>query len=290
MSDNPTTTKRMSYQPEYVYGSIHDANGLWTGEYGLKPWPAHLQPRLAVPDGNGAAESTTFLPVTASMRQKLEATCAALIDLMDELDLDPDLEEIGDDEPLNGWPDGRQPNARMSCDEDREQDDCDLEPASDDERELGWQNEGSQASLHISIDDGEPDLGSCGHGTGWREGETNDDREQENEHGDSSDLEPFLGWSEVESHHGAQPTGTEFPIECGGPAQFDGSGERIAKKQIKEHKKRKLSAGRKGEILFRREDPITPPCYMTSDPWTRNLPPEANEVVIPHLDLRQAGK
>ena len=34
-----------SYIPEYVYGAIHDANGRWTGEHGLVPWPAHLRPQ-----------------------------------------------------------------------------------------------------------------------------------------------------------------------------------------------------------------------------------------------------
>lgn len=301
MSDNPTTTKRMSYQPEYVYGSINDANGLWTGEYGLKPWPAHLQPRLAARDSIGGLEPTTFLPVTASMRQKLEATCAALIDLMDALDLDPDLEETGDDEPLQGWPNGSQPNAEMSCDDDREADNSDQEPDSDDERELGWQDEGSQASLHSSIDDGEPDLGFCGHGTGWREGETTDDREQENEHRDDSDYENTLGWPETYGQGlrvgiDISPSDYEADLQDGdyhgGSAQFDGSGEHIAKKQIKEHKRRKRSAGRKGAILFRREDADNTPSprYMWNDEWIRNLPPEATETLIPHITMHKASK
>lgn len=221
-----------AYIPEYVFGSLPDANGRWTGEYGLKPWPAHLQPRPTAAESNGSSESTAFLAVTPSMRQKLAATCEALIALLDEIDGDENLEETADDEPHLGWPSGRQPNAEMSCDDDLEADDCDLESGSDDERELGWQDEGSQASLQGSLYDGEPDLGFCGHGTGWRQGEETDDREQENEHGDDSDGEPFLGWSEVQSQDGALPTGDEFPRKGNGPEKFDGSGERIAKKQL----------------------------------------------------------
>ncbi|RFC66730.1 MULTISPECIES: hypothetical protein [Mesorhizobium] len=227
------------------------------------------------------------------MRKKLVATCEALIALLDEIDGDENVEGTADEEPLLGWPDGGQrPTAEMSCDGDREADDCDLESGSDDERELGWQDEGSQASLQGSLYDGEPDLGFCGHGTGWREGEATDDREQENEHLDKSDYEPFLGWSEVQSQHGAQPTGEEFPIECGGSAKADGSGVRIAKKQLKENARRRKAAGVRGEILFRREEAdATPmPRYMWNDQWTGNLPPEANEVLIPNFSMYRASK
>ena len=88
MTDNPSTTKRMSYQPQYVFGGIPDANGCWTGEYGLKPWPAHLQPRPTAPESNVSPEPTAFLAVTPSMRQKLADTCEALIALLDEIDGD----------------------------------------------------------------------------------------------------------------------------------------------------------------------------------------------------------
>ncbi|WP_137113329.1 hypothetical protein [Mesorhizobium sp. GR13] len=291
-----------AYIPEYVFGSLPDANGLWTGEYGLKPWPAHLRTRPTAPESNGSSESTAFLAVTPSMRKKLVATCEALIALLDEIDGDENVEGTADEEPLLGWPDGGQkPNAEMSCDGDREADDCDIEPGSDEERELGWQDEGSQASLQGSLYDGEPDLGFCGHGTGWREGETTDDREQENEHRDDSDYEHTLGWPETYGQGlrvgiDISPSDYEADLQDGdyhgGSAQFDGSGEHIAKKQIKEHKRRKRSAGRKGEILFRREDADSTPSprYMWNDEWIRNLPPEATETLIPHITMHKASK
>jgi len=293
-------TKRTSYVPEYTYGLIPGTYD----QFGLIPWPAHLQPKVTVAE-EASRESTAFLAVTPQMRQKLAATCEALIALLDEIDGDENVEGTADEEPLLGWPNGGQrPTAEMSSDDDRELDNADSE------HELGWQDEGGQGSLQASFGDyepelgsteeidqvrrletatgwqthdGEPDLGFCGHGTGWHEGETTDDREQENEHRDDSDFEPFLGWSEDQSLHGAQPVGDEFPRECGGPAQFDGGGERIAKKQLKEHARRKQLAGRKGEILFQRDDAAASPRpeYAWHDQWTGNLPPEAHEVLIP---------
>jgi hypothetical protein len=115
---------------------------------------------------NAPAEFTTFVPVTSSMRQRLEATIDNLIALLDEIDGDPDRESTGDDEPILGWPDewtgrGAQP-LRLTGDDDRElesehdedggdaepdsdgesggdeEPDSDYEPEGNDEPNLGW--------------------------------------------------------------------------------------------------------------------------------------------------------
>lgn len=52
---------------------------------------------------NACPEPILFLPMTASMRLRLEATIENLIALLDEVDGDPDIEpeidDNGDDEP-----------------------------------------------------------------------------------------------------------------------------------------------------------------------------------------------
>jgi hypothetical protein len=296
MSDNPTTTKRFSYQPECVFGHIPDANRRWTGEYGLKPWPAHMQPRQTASESNGPSEPTAFLAVTPSMRQKLAATCEALIALLDEIDGDENLEETADDEPLLGWPNGKRPTAEMSCDQDREHDDCDLETSHDDERELGWQNEGSQASLHSSMYDGEPDLGWTGHGIGWRDGEETDDREH-----DAGDDR------EIEYDGGVEDTPFDDERNCdiagGGSVNQYVDGWRPDPNYVPPVKKQKK--GKRGKnlansqelsaipvVLFQREvaDSTPMPRYIWNDHWTNNLPPEAHETLIPEISMYWVSK
>ncbi|MGC4024412.1 MAG: hypothetical protein QM744_04205 [Mesorhizobium sp.] len=177
MNDNPSTTKRMSYQPEYVYGDIPDANGRWTGQYGLKPWPAHLQARQTASESNASSEPTTFLSVTPSMRKKLAATFEALIALLDEIDGDCDVESTlgaperspephrGKRGPVYGkeardnegdqtnWADG----ANAAFEDDCETDNEDNEDGGDNEPNLGW----------------------TGHGIGCLKGEQTDDREED---------------------------------------------------------------------------------------------------------------
>ena len=47
------------------------------------------------------AERTVFVPVTRSMRHRIEETIEQLIGLLDEIDADPDLEPDSDAEPDN---------------------------------------------------------------------------------------------------------------------------------------------------------------------------------------------
>lgn len=228
------------------------------------------------------------------MRSRLAATCEALIALLDEIDGDVNLEDTADDEPHLGWPNGGQkPTAEMACDEDREADDCDLEQGSDDERELGWENDGSQASLHSSMYDGEPDLGFCGHGSGWREGETTDDRQRDagDEREPDADFEYSLGWSTQGSQWQLGMGSAPASVDCHYDGELttggDGSGKHIAKKQLKEQARKKKSAGRRGKILFQRDtaDTIPTPRYQWNDQWTTGLPPEAHDVLIPNVSM-----
>ncbi|WP_210255337.1 hypothetical protein [Ancylobacter pratisalsi] len=40
------------------------------------------------------------------LRERAERTIEALMDILDQLDTDPDLEDCGDEEPTLGWEDG----------------------------------------------------------------------------------------------------------------------------------------------------------------------------------------
>lgn len=66
---------------------------------------------------NAHADQTLFLPMTRSIRLRIEATIDQLLALLDEIDGDPDLEAASDDE-----------------------DGGDAEPDSDDEPSLGALN------------------------------------------------------------------------------------------------------------------------------------------------------
>jgi hypothetical protein len=89
-------------------------------------------------------------------RKLLENAIERLVELLDQIDPDPDLEDNGDSEPSLGWPIpqenlGHRLNTDADCrgdfGDDREHD------MADDEPSLGWQNEGSQGRLKASRDD-----------------------------------------------------------------------------------------------------------------------------------------
>lgn len=193
-------------------------------------------------------------------RRKVEDEIERLIGLLDTTDANPD------DEPSLGWPNAMGPQQFGSTpgrlDDDREDDGDDLEPDEDGEFSLGWENGGSQAVLRDSdeyepdldtteeidqvrrlqtlpgwkSDDGEPDLGWVeNHGSGFRAGESTDDREGDDEReGDNADAEPFLGWSEAQSECGAAPSGDEFPPVGRSSLQFLGEGYQEARKALRE--------------------------------------------------------
>lgn len=157
-------------------------------------------------------------------RQSIEARlddlldrAMALVTALDLMEVDADLEPDADAEPSIGWSErmaGRGCTGKDAGD-DREADDVDDEDGGDAEPWFGWQDEGQQARLHVyeselepdlgtteevdqvrrlevdprsgPVTDGEPLLGFVGHGTGWREGEALDDREDEDEHGSDPD-------------------------------------------------------------------------------------------------------
>lgn len=62
---------------------------------------------------------------------------------LDESDIDPDLEDCGDDEPSLGWTTG---GSGLSGAEDYEADEADDEDVGDNEPSLGWTLDGAIGS------------------------------------------------------------------------------------------------------------------------------------------------
>jgi hypothetical protein len=134
-----------------------------------------------VPPGLAKLRAKRITPT--KQRKLLENTIERLVELLDQIDPDPDLEDNGDREPSLGWPIpqaklGQGLNTDADCrgdfGDDREHDTADNEPELgwtemearfgkysdggdddqvDNEASLGWQNESSQGRLHASRDD-----------------------------------------------------------------------------------------------------------------------------------------
>ena len=194
-------------------------------------------------------------------RRSVEDEIERLIGLLDKTDANPD------DEPSLGWPNEMGMQQYGSAPGPLGED---LEPDEDGELSLGWENEGSQAVLRDSdeyepdlgtteeidqvrrlqtlpgwkSDDGEPDLGFIGHGTGWTgEAVYDDDREDdcEDEGADIQALphdavdegndEPTLGRLET-IHQGADSYSGDVEGH-GYPLHFSGDGYSVGKKMLK---------------------------------------------------------
>jgi hypothetical protein len=142
-----------SYIPDYVYGLIPGTYG----KMGLIPWPAHMTPSR-LPEQNSAsgveltkkgesyvaaalaeADGVFFLTIDKRDRQSIATTIERLINMLDDLEDDPDLEPSEDSEASLGWTD-RGPSAvccnlpgfpefsRGPANDDREMDTADNEP------------------------------------------------------------------------------------------------------------------------------------------------------------------
>lgn len=142
--------------------------------------------------------SATFTVVNSSNRLELATTIERLINMLDDLDGDPDLEDGADAEPaLGGWlAGGVVDRITGKVQDDLEADDGESGIGDKDglgeqtgsalggEGDLGWTTDINQtvamqpSSLPWSVDDGEPSLGWTEYGRG-----TTDDRE------------PDLGWT-----------------------------------------------------------------------------------------------
>lgn len=102
---------------------------------------AHAERAFAGADAN----AFLFLTVNHRNRISIATTIERLIDMLDALDMDPDLEDGGDDEPWLGWP-----NAGLQANADHVNDDRELDNA-DDEPWLGVteQHPHSRVTLHF---------------------------------------------------------------------------------------------------------------------------------------------
>ncbi|RUW43005.1 MAG: hypothetical protein E5W15_06950 [Mesorhizobium sp.] len=136
------------------------------------------------------------LQIDRTSRKALSMSITALIDMLDDLDPDPDLEDTADDEPSLGWT-ARGPAAssnlfldgRGSAYDDREADDSDYEPNGD-EKDSSWAVGGGKGAHWC--EDAE-DGGDHEHNLGWREaGSLSGDLAC---FGDGDDVEPSLGWT-----------------------------------------------------------------------------------------------
>jgi hypothetical protein len=181
----------------------------------------------------------------------LEVEIERLIGLLDGIDGDEDLEATGDDEPSLGWPNaGQRPEIEMS--DDREFDDCDYEDGPDSEPDLGWTEEIDQQRRLQTVpgwkaEDGEPELGFVGHGTGWAcETIYDDDREDvsEDEGADiqsqphdaahEGDDEPTLGRLETIHQGAASYSGISDDDIRSNALGFDSDGYSIGKHLLRQ--------------------------------------------------------
>lgn len=189
-----------------------------------------------------------FLP---AIRRAVEDEIERLIGLLDGMDPDPDLEPwlgVGDDreedgsdaEPSHGWSDDIN-QSRLVHIGSSQFDEC--------EPDLGWTDEIDQQRRLQTMpgwkaEDGEPDLGFIGHGTGWTgEAVYDDDREdvcedegadiqaQPHDAIDEGNDEPTLGRLETIHQGAASYSGIED--SQGGPLHFNGGGYSIGKKMLK---------------------------------------------------------
>jgi hypothetical protein len=199
-----------SYIPEHYYGAVHDANGRWTGQYGLVPWPDHLKPREPEPSGVeltkkgeayaeaalAEAKGVFFVTLSQDDRAGIATTIERLIDMLDAFDGDENLEATGDDEPLHGWPNAGQPiNEAMCADDDREVDNADWEPSLGSVQWYPHSQENLACGVRMSPSnnlrrtfDGSQEKWASGSG---------DDREEECEdEGAQDDREHSLGWQD----------------------------------------------------------------------------------------------
>ena len=91
-------------------------------------------------DGEALPDATIFLAVTPSMRLRLETTIENLLVLLDEIDGDPDQEDVGDMEPNLGWTD--RPTASMIDTDEREEVSEDEGAQCDDEGQCDYDEPG----------------------------------------------------------------------------------------------------------------------------------------------------
>jgi len=175
-----------SYVPEYVYGFTGwDERGNAT--YGLVEWPEYLKPRPQVEltkKGEAYVQAALaetggvfFLTLDARDRTSIATTIERLINLLDDMEGDPDLE------PYLAGAHGGDRFMDLEGD-DSLSGDCDREPS------LGWTVNGEHgmnadfASDWGDLEEECEDEGAC---------------IQSQPHDDEGDAEPFLGWIEQES-------------------------------------------------------------------------------------------
>lgn len=213
-----------------------------------------FMPKLEVDGG------FVFVTCKEGHRLSISATIERLIDMLDTMELDPDLEDSADDEPWLGWPNAGQPaRADMSQDSDREGDWADAEPTlgatENHPRPLGHgrskdgaQNGWSTGIAVVADGENEPSLGAperhpvffettfAGRPlprTGvltydrsrsqedWAAGDaTGEDREDNDEREPDQDDEYSTGWDN-EGSQGSLNAANELEPELGWPEQVD---------------------------------------------------------------------
>lgn len=172
----------------------------------------------------GHVNGFVFLAVKDNDRIGLATTIERLINMLDEMDTDPDLELSGDEHDFSIAVNGA--HSRYQNEDDEQ---CgDLEPSM-----------GSQVI--------------CDQ-TAWASGSSEwDECEEENEHGgnitdephdmsDEGDYEPFLGWTEKSSQHGVGATepftsnidmsDENFHAGNGAACRFLGDGYSVGKRML----------------------------------------------------------
>lgn len=153
--------------------------------------------------------SATFLLITTTSRLQIATSIERLINLLDELDGDTDLEPEFDDDEHEDMEEG-----------EADEDDGSREPS------LG----SVAANAAISQVHWAQGKGSD------REEDAGEEREDENEHFDSSDNEPTLGWGNYWGLSGVGVEGwvSRDPSDTDGGLHFTGDGVKEAERLIRE--------------------------------------------------------
>lgn len=208
---------------------------------GLSP---HDDPRASVtpmPDVS-RLQGYLFFTVNERSRVSIATSIERLIDMLDAMDVNPDDEDGGDDEPYLGWFEAHCGRGHIQSSEfsgradtvDLELDDSDLEDGGDLEPNL--------TSPECHIRPWGSGYGIDGCQLAWAEvaptSRATDECEEVNEdggdvvdgpHDDNGDDEPSIGWPEQEGQHGVGLGDLEVsdaPCDAIGMLHFDGSGVR----------------------------------------------------------------
>lgn len=189
---------------------------------------AYAQAALAASDG------VFFLTVDSRDRAGIATSIERLINMLDDMDEDPDIEHAGD-EADQSYPEDVANRLGGSFHEDDEPTlgAAERHPACGWGRETKRERKAHSQELWAASDAVRDDREDEDDREAVCEDEGADIQSQPHDQADQGDDEPFLGWSEAQSEHGAKPTGAEYAPAGDGPMNFNGDGAVAARKVLR---------------------------------------------------------